>query len=235
MKHINELFPIILFVCLISCNDEPVLDIQEKENVAAFSYSKDIKVYDETMENNVTLKISSNNIDSLNTYLEYVDFNLVFNIEKYNANSSNRPNEGNELWEEIGREPSVEIELVSNDISNKTKNFFIGISYSKLKSDPFWPVPIAAPATSSDFLGIKNTGSVDLGARFNVKDHWYSSYKDVSSPNIRVLNPSEKYYCYSEGSYRVRVSIYGRRKVSTGVFENPVYFLAYNQSSYDQI
>jgi len=234
MKHLNSLILIIIFACLISCSKDSLLDSQQNEKTKEFLYFKEIKVYDDAIENNVTLLISSYSFDSLNAYLESIDFSLVFDIDKIYSNNFMKFNEGEEINENTNLEPSVEIELKACNISTEYKNFFIGISNRNLKSDPFWHVPIAAPKTSSDFLGVINIGSVDLGARFNIKEYWFSSYEDIGSSNIAVLNPGEKFYCYSMGSYRLRVSIYARRSLS-GVFENPEYFLAYNQSIYDQL
>jgi hypothetical protein len=234
MKHLKCLILIIIFACLISCSKDSPLDSQQNEKTKEFLYFKEIKVYDNAKENNVTLLISSYSFDSLNAYLESVDFSLVFDVDKIYSNNLMKFNEGEEINENINLEPSVEIELNACNISTEYKNFFIGISNRNLKSDPFWNVPIAAPKTSSDFLGVINIGSVDLGARFNIKEYWFSSYEDIGPSNIVVLNPGEKFYCYSMGSYRLRVSIYARRSLS-GVFENPEYFVAYNQSIYDQL
>lgn len=218
----------IFIVLMSSCNEKEQL-LEENESVETYDFRKDIMVYDGSNQNYIILEVASNYSDSLDAYLNACEFSLLLENDLAKIKEeyySSREQQANEFVFKVSI-PSVFVEI--KDVNNIEK-YVLKISQISLKStNPWNPVPTYGMETKDDFLGVKNTGSYDLGARFNKKKHWYSSYKDVSDPNIALLYSSEKAYI-NENSYKLRVVFYHREWESLSTR-----FMTTSQSIYNQI
>lgn len=226
MKTIINIFLLLGIIAFASCSKDV---ISEKENqqqasINEFKFSEEVVVFNETADKSIIVKVSSNNIDSLNTYIEATEFHLILEGEKL-ENYKPKAEQSNDTKTLIEREPSVEVEVL---FTNGNTNF--GVLYTKreLKSGIWYSVPYAAYTSTTGFLGFYNYGSLAGGVRYSVKQNWWNGWNDVTDPpSINIIESSEKNY-FSDDVYKIRGSLYAT------YLGNPSLLALYYEGSYNQ-